>query len=162
MNASYPPVRFEPQFRCQQRFWPHGSRAPTSTRGNSSSSSSSGGSSSSRRRPLPLPTTLVDMSTTRAGGEGGKGGGGGEIAYKPTSTSQLPAKLNAFFQLLQLNKIMEFLLVFLGGKPMWIHRTATLARIFDGTPDIFDDSVFALASLGAMVQVRLTKQAFEN
>ena len=45
---------------------------------------------------------------------------------------------------------------------MWIHRTAILARIFDGTPDIFDDSVFALASLGAMVQVRLTKQAFEK
>ena len=53
-------------------------------------------------------------------------------------------------------------LVFLGGKPMWIQRTATLARIFDCTPKIFDDSVFTLASLGAMVQVRLPKQAFKN
>ena len=45
---------------------------------------------------------------------------------------------------------------------MWIHRTAILARIFDCTPEIFADSVFTLASLGAKVQVRLTKQAFEN
>ena len=45
---------------------------------------------------------------------------------------------------------------------MWIHRAAILARIVDCAPEIFDDSVFTLASLGAMVQVRLTKQAFEN
>ena len=45
---------------------------------------------------------------------------------------------------------------------MWIHRTAMLARIFDRTPESFDGSVSALASLGAMVQVRLTTQAFEN
>ena len=37
-----------------------------------------------------------------------------------------------------------------------------LARMFDCTPEIFDESVFTLASLGAMVQVRLTKQALEN
>ena len=57
---------------------------------------------------------------------------------------------------------MEFLLVFVGGKPLWIHRTPILAHIFDCTRRIFDDSVFTLASLGAMVQVRLAKQAFEN
>ena len=45
---------------------------------------------------------------------------------------------------------------------MWIHRTAILARIFDCTPEIFDESVFMLASVAAMVQVRLTKQALEN
>ena len=45
---------------------------------------------------------------------------------------------------------------------MWIHRTAILARIVDCAPEIFDDSVFTLASLGAMVQVRISKQAFEN
>ena len=45
---------------------------------------------------------------------------------------------------------------------MWIHRTAILARIFDCTPENFDDSVSTFAFLGAMVQVRLTKQAFEN
>ena len=45
---------------------------------------------------------------------------------------------------------------------MWIHRTANSACIFDCTPEIFDDSVSTLVSLGAMVQVRLTKQAFEN
>ena len=45
---------------------------------------------------------------------------------------------------------------------MWIHRTAILARIFDCTPEIFDESVFTLASLGAMVQIMLTKQALEN
>ena len=45
---------------------------------------------------------------------------------------------------------------------MWIHMTAILARIFDCTLKIFDDCVPTLASLGAMVQVRLTKQAFEN
>ena len=39
---------------------------------------------------------------------------------------------------------------------MWIHRTAILARMFDCTPEIFDDSVSTLASL------RLTKQAFQN
>ena len=42
---------------------------------------------------------------------------------------------------------------------MWIHRTAILARIIDCTPQNFDDSVSTLTSLGAMVQVRLTKQA---
>ena len=45
---------------------------------------------------------------------------------------------------------------------MWIQSTAILARSFDCTPEIFADSAFTLASLGAMVQVRLTKQAFEN
>ena len=40
---------------------------------------------------------------------------------------------------------------------MWVHRTAILARIFDSTPEIFDDRVSTLAFLGAMVQVRLTK-----
>ena len=45
---------------------------------------------------------------------------------------------------------------------MWIRRTAILAHIFDCTPVIFDDSVSTLASLGAMAQVRLTKQAFVN
>ena len=45
---------------------------------------------------------------------------------------------------------------------MWIHRTAILGRIVDCTPEIFHDRAFTLASLGAMVQVRLTKQAFEN
>ena len=45
---------------------------------------------------------------------------------------------------------------------MRIHRTAFLARIFERTPEILDDSVSTLASLGAMAQVRLTKQAFEN
>ena len=45
---------------------------------------------------------------------------------------------------------------------MWIHRTAILDRMFDCTPEIFDDSVSTLASLGAIFQVRLTKQAFEN
>ena len=45
---------------------------------------------------------------------------------------------------------------------MWIHGTAILARIFDSTPEIFDDSMSTLVSLGAMVQVRLTKQAFKN
>ena len=45
---------------------------------------------------------------------------------------------------------------------MWIHRTAILARIVDCTLDVFDDNVFTLAFLGAMVQVRLTKQALEN
>ena len=45
---------------------------------------------------------------------------------------------------------------------MWIHRAAILARIFDSAHEIFDDTVFTLASLGAMVQVRLTRQAFEN
>ena len=45
---------------------------------------------------------------------------------------------------------------------MSVHTTAILARIFDRTPEMFDDSVSTLASLGAMVQVRLTKQAFEN
>ena len=44
---------------------------------------------------------------------------------------------------------------------MWIHRTI-LARIFDCTREVFDDRVFTLASLGAMVRVRLTKEAFEN
>ena len=42
---------------------------------------------------------------------------------------------------------------------MWIHRTAILARIFDCTPEIFDDSVLTFAPLGALVQVRLTMQA---
>ena len=42
---------------------------------------------------------------------------------------------------------------------MSIHRTIILARIVDRTLEIFDDT---LASLGAMVQVRLTKQALEN
>ena len=42
---------------------------------------------------------------------------------------------------------------------MSIRRTAILARILDCTVEIFDDT---LASLGAMVQVRLTKQALEN
>ena len=45
---------------------------------------------------------------------------------------------------------------------MSIHRTTILARISDSTPKIFDDSVSTLASLGAIVQVRLIKQAFEN
>ena len=45
---------------------------------------------------------------------------------------------------------------------MWIYRTAILARILTVPVEIFDDSVFTLASLGAMVQVRLAKQAFEN
>ena len=45
---------------------------------------------------------------------------------------------------------------------MWIQRAAILSRIFDCTPEIFDDSASTLASLGATVQVRLTKQAFEN
>ena len=45
---------------------------------------------------------------------------------------------------------------------MWIHETAILAGFFDCTPGIFDGSEFTLASLGAMVQVGLTKQAFEN
>ena len=45
---------------------------------------------------------------------------------------------------------------------MWIHRTAIFARIFDRTPEMFDDSVSMWASLGAMVQVRLTKHALEN
>ena len=53
-------------------------------------------------------------------------------------------------------------LVFFGSKPMWIDRTAILARSFDCTPEIFDETVFTLASLGAVVQVRLTKQASEN
>ena len=70
--------------------------------------------------------------------------------------------LPSFLQLLQLDKIIELLLLWFGDKPMWIHVTAILARIFDCTPEIFDDSVPTLASLGAMVQVRLTKQAFEN
>ena len=39
---------------------------------------------------------------------------------------------------------------------MWIHRIAMLARIFGGPPEIFEGSV------SAMVQVRRTKQAFEN
>ena len=33
---------------------------------------------------------------------------------------------------------------------------------FDCTPEIFDNSVSTLASLGAMVRVRLTKQDFEK
>ena len=45
---------------------------------------------------------------------------------------------------------------------MAIHKTAILARIFDCTPEIFDDGVSTSASLSAMVQVRLTKQAFGN
>ena len=45
---------------------------------------------------------------------------------------------------------------------MWIHRTAILAAFLTVPVEIFDDSVFTLASLGAMVQVRLAKQAFEN
>ena len=40
----------------------------------------------------PLPTMLVDISTTRALGGGGRGGKGRIIAYKPTSTSQLSFK----------------------------------------------------------------------
>ena len=35
---------------------------------------------------------------------------------------------------------------------MRIHRTTILARIFDCTPEFFDDRVSMLASLGAMVQ----------
>ena len=72
------------------------------------------------------------------------------IAYKPTSTSQFPPNL---MPSLQLNKIMEFLLLFFG------RQAAIFARVFDCTSDIFDDSVFALVSLGAMVQVKLTKRA---
>ena len=45
---------------------------------------------------------------------------------------------------------------------MWIHRTAMFPSFLTVPVEIFDDSVFTLASLGAMVQVRLAKQAFEN
>ena len=41
-------------------------------------------------------------------------------------------------------------------------RTAILARVFDCSPEIFDDSVSTLASLGAMARVRPTKPAFQN
>ena len=44
----------------------------------------------------PLPIMLVDIFTTRAWGEGG-GGRVGIIAYKPTSTSQLPPVLMPSF-----------------------------------------------------------------
>ena len=46
----------------------------------------------------PLPTMLVDISTIRALGEGEGGGRGRIIAYKPTSTSQLPPNLMPSFK----------------------------------------------------------------
>ena len=82
---------------------------------------------------------LVDIFTTRA--LGGRQGRVGIIAYKPTSTSAAPTKQEH-----------GVFLAFLGDKPMWIRSTT----------EIFDDHVSTLTSLGAMVQVRLTKQAFEN
>ena len=88
---------------------------------------------------------FVDVVTTRALGR--KGGEGGIIAYKQTSTSQLPPKLMPSFNPTKQDH--GVFLGFLGGKPMWIHRTAILARIFDCTPQIFDVSVSTLASLGA-------------
>ena len=95
------------------------------------SSMSSSSSSSSRRPPYQLCWLIFPLP--ELWGEGGGGGGeGGIIAYKPNQATS--SKLNAFLHILQLNKIMEFLLVFVGGKPMWIHRTAILARIFDCTP----------------------------
>ena len=45
---------------------------------------------------------------------------------------------------------------------MWILGPPFWPAFLTVPVEIFDDSVFTLASLGAMVQVRLAKQAFEN
>ena len=45
---------------------------------------------------------------------------------------------------------------------MWIHKTAILARIFDCTPEVFDDRESTLVSFGAIVHIRLMKQALKN
>ena len=135
------------------------------------SSSSGGGSrsssSSSRRRrrrrsrrPPPLPTTLVDISTTRA--LGGRVGESGDTCVE-TDLNQSTPKLNAFLQILQLKTRSRSFFCFFWeasqcgsiGPPFWLaFLTVPL--------EIFDDSVFTLACLGATVQVRLAKQAFEN
>ena len=97
---------------------------------------------------------LVDIWTTRA--LGGRVGEGGDNCVETDLHQSTSPKLNAF-----LKQDHGLSLAFLGRKPVWMHRTAILARVFDCTPEIFD-SVSTLASLGAMVQVRLTNQAFEN
>ena len=66
-----------------------------------------------------------------------------------------------------LSKIMECLLAMSKGKPVWIHKTAVLARTFDCTPEVFESCMSTLLSLGAILeasdgQIRLTKHALES
>ena len=49
-----------------------------------------------------------------------------------------------------LNKIMECLLAMSKGKPLWIHKTAVLARILDCTPEVFDSCLSTLVSLNSL------------
>ena len=104
---------------------------------------------------------LVDILTTRAlvGRVGGEGGEGGDNCVKTNLNQSTSPCLRSTAPTRQDHGVS---LAFLGGKPMWIQRAAILSRIFDRTPEIFDDGASTLASLGATVQVRLTKQAFEN